>query len=325
MAKIEEKPTLKSTVNDLINDMNLKKKSTADSFDYDQAIDSLVKDLYDGKEFSYDSESDPEWQAAKQEYTKEADRTMRDVLAQGAARTGGIASTAAITAASEARDYTMSGLAEKKAQLRNDAYNRYQQENQAKLQILSVLDDLQDEERNEYLSLLETQENIEKTERDEARAKVSSLMAMGILPSDELLASAGYDDEYAAGLKKNYFESLDTTAMQKFLNEHGAKLTVDGVWGSDTEAAYKKYFGKSSGRQDYFGSSGGGSSGSGSSRGSGSSGGGSSKVGGYTSSELLEAAAAGMSKKDIENALKNRGVDINKETVQADIKWALSK
>ena len=39
----------------------------------------------------------------------------------------------------------------------------------------------------------------------------------------------------------------------------------------------------------------------------------------------MDAFAAGMSKAQVENALKNRGVDITKDTVQADIRKALSK
>lgn len=247
-------PTLKGTISDLINDMQLKRRKTEGSFDYDEAIDALAKDLYNGKEFKYDANEDPEYEAAKKEYTAEADRTMRDVLAQGATRTGGIASTSAITAASEARDYTMSGLAQKKAQLRTEAYSRFQQENAAKLQILSVLDDLQDERRNEYLSLLETMENMEKSDREELRSDIKSMLSMGILPSDDMMTEAGYSQEYADGIRKSYFDSMDTASMQQYLNEQGANLNVDGSWGPATEAAYKKVFGKSSGRQTSYSS-----------------------------------------------------------------------
>lgn len=254
VGNVSSQPTLKGTISDLIKDMQLKQQKTDTSFDYDEAIDALAKDLYNGKEFTYDVDSDPEWQAEKKAYTAEADKTMRDVLAQGAARTGGIASTSAITAASEARDYTMSGLEQRKAQLRTEAYNRYQQENAAKLQILSVLDDLQDEKRNEYLSLLETMENMEKSEQEDLRNEVSSMLTMGILPSEDMLTRAGYGQEYAEGIRKSYFDSMDTASMQQYLNEQGAKLSVDGSWGPATEAAYKKFFGKSSGRQTSYSS-----------------------------------------------------------------------
>ena len=45
----------------------------------------------------------------------------------------------------------------------------------------------------------------------------------------------------------------------------------------------------------------------------------------YTIGELADATAAGMSKRQIEETLKARGIDVNDPAVQADIKWALSK
>lgn len=45
----------------------------------------------------------------------------------------------------------------------------------------------------------------------------------------------------------------------------------------------------------------------------------------YTLGEMLDVAAAGASKADIEKALANRGVDTSNKYVQADIKWAMSK
>ena len=49
------------------------------------------------------------------------------------------------------------------------------------------------------------------------------------------------------------------------------------------------------------------------------------KTGSYNLGELIDAAAGGMSKSQMEEVLQNRGVDTSKATVQADIKKALSK
>lgn len=251
--KNAEQPTLKGTINDLVNDMNIN-KSAEGSVNLDSWADDLIKDIYGGREFNYDAETDPEWQSTKKEYTAEADKTMRDVLAQGAVRTGGIASTSAITAASEARDTTMAGLEQRKAQLRNEAYSRYQQENAAKLNLLGVIKDMADDKRNYYLSLLEKQESMGQEAQEKVRSEVNSMLSMGILPSEEMLSSAGYSREFAEGIRQNHFDSMDTAAMQRYLNSQGAKLSVDGSWGPATEAAYKKVFGMSSGRQTAFGS-----------------------------------------------------------------------
>ena len=246
-------PTLEGTINDLINDMNIR-QGTEGSVNLDNWANDLIKDLYGSKEFTYDAETDPEWAATKKEYTAEADKTMRDVLAQGAVRTGGIASTSAITAASEARDETMAGLEQRKTQLRNEAYSRYQQENAAKMTLLGVVKDMADDRRNYYLSLLEKSESLEQEAQNRARSEVESMLSMGILPSDDLLTEAGYSREFAEGIRQNHFDSMDTASMQRYLNSQGAKLSVDGSWGPATEAAYKKVFGKSSGRQTTYSS-----------------------------------------------------------------------
>ena len=55
--------------------------------------------------FSYDPEDDPAYQAYRAAYRREGDRAGRNTLAEAAALTGGQASTAAVAAASQARDY----------------------------------------------------------------------------------------------------------------------------------------------------------------------------------------------------------------------------
>lgn len=76
--------------------------------------------------------------------------------------------------------------------------------------------------------------------------------------------------------------------------QRNAGIAVDGIWGPDTEKAYKSGY-----RPD--------------------------KKATYNSGELLDATAAGMTKSQIEEVLKARGVDTSDPAVQADIKWALSK
>jgi outer membrane protein TolC len=74
-----------------------------------------------------------------------------------------------------------------------------------------------------------------------------------------------------------------------------------------------------------YGGSGGSSGGSGDH--SGDSDGTSSWTGGavYNMGELIDAAAAGMTRAQIEQALTERGIDVTQPTVQADITTALSK
>lgn len=107
--------------------------------------------------------------------------------------------------------------------------------------------------------------------------------------------------------------------MQRYLNSQGASLTVDGSWGPKTEAAYQAVFGQPSGRQTSYGyprysppdntltennlSA----------------------FGKYSSLDFQEAAAAGMTKKQIEQQVEDNGGDPSNSLVQEMIRWALSK
>ena len=75
--------------------------------------------------FSYDLESDPVWQAYKKQYTREGQRATQDALGTTAASTGGIPSSYATAAATQAGDYYVAQMTDKVPELYQQAYNRY--------------------------------------------------------------------------------------------------------------------------------------------------------------------------------------------------------
>lgn len=75
--------------------------------------------------FSYNVESDPVYQAYRKQYTREGDRATQDALGAAAAATGGIPSSYATAAATQAGDYYASQLTDKVPELYQQAYNRY--------------------------------------------------------------------------------------------------------------------------------------------------------------------------------------------------------
>lgn len=75
--------------------------------------------------FSYDLESDPVWQAYKKQYTREGQRATQDALGTTAASTGGIPSSYATAAATQAGDYYAAQMTDKVPELYQQAYNRY--------------------------------------------------------------------------------------------------------------------------------------------------------------------------------------------------------
>lgn len=75
--------------------------------------------------FEYDPAVDPLYQNYKKQYTREGQRAMQDTMGQYAAMTGGLPSTAAMTAASQANDYYMAQMADKIPELYQLAYGMY--------------------------------------------------------------------------------------------------------------------------------------------------------------------------------------------------------
>lgn len=75
--------------------------------------------------FSYNLESDPVWQAYKKQYTREGQRATQDALGITAASTGGIPSSYATAAATQAGDYYAAQMTDKVPELYQQAYNRY--------------------------------------------------------------------------------------------------------------------------------------------------------------------------------------------------------
>lgn len=76
-------------------------------------------------EFSYDLESDPVYSSYKKQYLREGQRATQDAMGSAAAATGGIPSSYAATAASQAGDYYASQLSDKVPELYQQAYNRH--------------------------------------------------------------------------------------------------------------------------------------------------------------------------------------------------------
>jgi hypothetical protein len=83
--------------------------------------------------WNYDPDADPVWQALRKQYRREGDRAAREALGQAALRTGGVPSSYAVTAATQAGDYYASQLSDRLPQVYDDAYNRYLREYQQQL------------------------------------------------------------------------------------------------------------------------------------------------------------------------------------------------
>lgn len=117
---------------------------------YGDFVDKMWDRVMNGEEFSYDVESDPNYQVYKDMYTREGNRAMQDTLAQVAQNAGGNNSYA-VSAAAQANNYYMQQLADKVPELYNAAYNRYMNEENLKRQDLEIARMLESDDYNRYL------------------------------------------------------------------------------------------------------------------------------------------------------------------------------
>ena len=100
--------------------------------------------------FSYDPETDPVYASYRKAYAREGQRATEDTLGRYASMTGGMPSTAAVTAARQAGGYYAAQLADKLPELYQQAYQRYLQEYQRQLGIAAAYDAYGQEEYDRY-------------------------------------------------------------------------------------------------------------------------------------------------------------------------------
>ena len=189
--------------------------SSYSSPEYKSAYDAQILDKLaqvNSDTYSYNPETDVAAQSYKKMYTREGERATKDALGIASAATGGIPSTAAVTAAAQAGQYYGSKLADKTAELEDQAYSRYMQEKNLDLTILDALSGLKSNEYNQYSNdrsfgygqyTDNLQYNENKTADDKAalEEKAATMAAVG---DYSLFKELGYSDEEIAKLTAEY-------------------------------------------------------------------------------------------------------------------------
>lgn len=121
---------------------------------YQGKIDELTEAILNREAFTYDPEKDPTYQQYKESYTRNGERAMQDTLGQVSARTGGLASSYASSAAQQTYDGYMSALADKIPELKQLAYSMYQDEGNTQRANLEMLVALEQGDYAKYADLL---------------------------------------------------------------------------------------------------------------------------------------------------------------------------
>ena len=114
--------------------------------DYADRIDSMLDELLNAKDFSYNAEADPLFQQYRAQYQREGQRSMEDTLASVASYAGGMNSYA-VTAAQQASDYYNAQMMDKLPELAQLAYEMYLRDYELDVNKLGML---QQQEKDAY-------------------------------------------------------------------------------------------------------------------------------------------------------------------------------
>ena len=121
---------------------------------YQDLINTATKRVLNREAFAYDPETDPLYRQYEDSYTKNGGLAMRDVLGQVSARTGGLASSYAATAAQQSYNNYMDQLADKIPELQQLAYQMYLNEGDMDRADVEMLMSLENADYNRYLNSL---------------------------------------------------------------------------------------------------------------------------------------------------------------------------
>lgn len=110
---------------------------------YQEQIDEILDSILNRDPFSYNYLEDPLYQQYQQAYRREGDRAMQDAIGQVAARTGGLASSYAASAANQANNYYMAQLGDKIPELQQLAYSMYVDDRNYDAQKLQLFEELE--------------------------------------------------------------------------------------------------------------------------------------------------------------------------------------
>lgn len=144
------------------------------------AVDRYLeqRDYAQGRTYGgYDASKDPAYSALKKEYLREADRGTEDTMGTYAGLTGGIPSTAAVTAAQQAGDYYRGQLADRQVELGEQDYNK-------------------------WLTETELENDLAEKYRTQAEASAESLAALGDFSAMGKLY--GWTDEQIANARNQW-------------------------------------------------------------------------------------------------------------------------
>jgi hypothetical protein len=213
-------------------------------------IDALTGAILGRDPFSYDKNKDPLYQQYAESYTRGGQRGMQDTLAQVSARTGGLASSYAQSAAQQTYNNYMAALADKVPELQQLAYSMYMDDiamDRADLDMLMGLDNTDygrwSDNRNfnygayrDSVADAQWQQNFNYQQAQDALAQQNWQSQFDYQMAQDALAQQNWQTQW------DYNVLQDELARQDALNKLYAKgsgtqaTTLDTIYGMRNEA-----------------------------------------------------------------------------------------
>ena len=122
---------------------------------YAEQIDAILNDILNREDFSYNMNADPLYQQYKEQYIQNGKKAMMDTIGQASALTGGYANSYATTAGNQAYDEYLNELNYIGLDLRDRAYEQYQDEGDKMIADITLLRSLDGDDYEKYLNELE--------------------------------------------------------------------------------------------------------------------------------------------------------------------------
>lgn len=200
---------------------------------YAEQQQALLDAILNREDFSWNKEDDPQWSSYKKSYLREGDRATQNALAQASAASGGRASTAAVTAASQAGDYYAAQLNDIIPTLYQQAYDRYLNEYSMMLQDLGAVNTQEQLDYAKYLDQV-SQYNTDRNfaynqylgDFDILQGKLSSLQGQDAVDYNRVWDEA----------EREYGREMDRAALLASVGDYSGYAALMGLSESQTKA-----------------------------------------------------------------------------------------
>lgn len=212
----------------------------------------LLNEILNRKEFEWSKENDPLWSSYKKEYLREGDRATANALGAAAAASGGIPSSYAVNAATQAGDYYATQLSDKIPALRAQAYDEYLNEYQRQLNNLNAVNNQEQLEYQKYLNDL-SQYNTDRnfaytdyqTQYNMLQNALNNLQTEQQLEFDQAYKTQAYQDalqQYQDSLRQQEIENaMNAAQIFGYVPETYSDLLGVSAGTQTADQAYREY------------------------------------------------------------------------------------